>query len=164
MFWLGALAVLLVHPIHETVSEVEWNAKTKRVEVALRISVLDEQWLERSLQSKADRKTWALGYLKAKYRFFPAPPVKRTRVTPNRSANERVHWVGRKEDGSHVWWFFEYEPHDQEMPKSIEQRMFFERDQGYINRVVVLGQTPRRALELTTKKPRDYLKSNEPRD
>ena len=41
----------LLHPVHETVAEVEWNADTNRIEVALRLDALDEQWLAKKIAS-----------------------------------------------------------------------------------------------------------------
>ena len=36
---------LLVHPVHETIAEIEWNDETKRLEVALRLDAIDDQWI-----------------------------------------------------------------------------------------------------------------------
>ncbi len=48
------LIALLLHPVHETISEVEWNPVTRRLEVALRLDVMDAQWLGKRV-SRAER-------------------------------------------------------------------------------------------------------------
>ncbi len=34
-----------MHPVHETVTEVQWNFKTHRMEVAVRLAAEDERWI-----------------------------------------------------------------------------------------------------------------------
>ncbi len=138
--FLPVLIATLLHPMHETVAEVQWNPKTHRVEVALRLSVLDQQWIQRNhTGAKGDKtdeiKTWAIGYLS---KTFAVDPGKSKPVKP-----PIYHWVGRKEEGAHVWWFFEIEPASKRPPKVLSQRMFFEREQGYVNRVLILAPSPR---------------------
>lgn len=145
--WAWLLTAVLLHPVHETISEVEWNGETRRLEVALRLHVLDEQRLQRRY---ADPETpyaqWAPAYLKKTYRIDPPR-------RPGQTRNATYHWVGRKPEGSHVWWFFEVEPKDGAMPEKLEQRMFFEHDKRYIHRVVVLGGEQRQALRLNVREP-----------
>ncbi|MGB7347403.1 MAG: DUF6702 family protein [Pirellulaceae bacterium] len=152
------LFATLLHPVHETVSEVQWNAETHRVEVALRMSVLDEQWVMQNHGNKDDDvKTWATKYLS---RTFVVDPPK------DKDAKQATyHWVGRKDEGAHVWWFFEIESATKKKPLELSQRMFFERDQGYANRVLLLGTpvakngqqknvtVPRRSITLTIQQP-----------
>ena len=69
MFAVLTFAALL-HPVHETVSELEWNAKTGRLEVALRLDALDEQWLREQTDGRAsDVAGWVLPYLRQKFRI-----------------------------------------------------------------------------------------------
>ncbi len=142
------LAVMLLHPIHETVAEIEWNPKTARLEVALRMSVLDEQWIERKYESDKPA-VWAVDYLRRHVRVGPDTRI----AKPADQPTAKYHWVGREQRGSHVWWFFEIEPQDSTPPTVIEQRMLFDRDESYANRVVVLGQDVRQAVTLTLRKP-----------
>lgn len=163
-------AAVLMHPVHETVSEIEWNAESKRMEIAIRMSVLDEQWIQKRLDSTHSVDKWATNYLESTYRFDPIAPPKRSaeKAKPKTPTAERtrpekmrpthkLHWVGREEEGSHVWWYVEIEPLDQKKPRFLEQRMFFERNQSYTNRVVLLGQVPRKAMTLTIQKPKVKL-------
>ncbi len=150
---LGLLFTLLLHPVHETVSEIEWNPTTGRLEVALRMSILDEQWIEQQMKTTAAVKTWAPLYLASRFRIAShgrddADPKKRAAT---------YHWVGREEQGSHVWWYFEIQPAQKARPKVISQRMLLERNEGYVNRVVVLGDKTRRAVTLTVTNPQADL-------
>jgi hypothetical protein len=169
------LVATLLHPMHETVAEVQWNPETHRLEVALRLSVLDQQWIQRNhTESKAagdadakgndasEIKVWAVRYLT---RTFQVDPGKSKPVNP-----PTYRWVGRKEEGAHVWWFFEIQPASKQPPKVLSQRMLFEREQGYVNRVLILGPSaqkkdrtrkdatvPRRSVTLTIQRPTTNL-------
>lgn len=147
----GLLLAVLLHPVHETVAEIEWNSKTGRLEVALRLSVLDEQWIERQAGSKGSVQVWATKYLESRFR-----------IDPNAGKDEKkksatYHWVGRQQQGSHVWWYFEIEPREQKRPSVISQKMLFDRNEGYVNGVVVLTKKTRRAVTLTASKPQAKL-------
>ncbi len=144
---LGLLLALLLHPVHETVAEVEWNSQSARLEVALRLSVLDQQWIGRQASNQSDVADWATQYLKRRFRIEPAA------ASSEEHKQASYHWVGREYRGSHVWWYFEIEPKNKKPPSTIVQRVLFERNDGYVNRVVVLGQNTRRALRLTKSNP-----------
>ncbi|MCG8649232.1 MAG: hypothetical protein MI861_05335, partial [Pirellulales bacterium] len=104
------LTTILLHPVHETVAEVEWNQQSKRLEVALRLDVLDEQWLARKYGPRKDVASWALKYLRGRFRVGDRQAAE---VNPDQPADKpdpaRYHWVGRDQQGSHVWWYFEIE-------------------------------------------------------
>ncbi|QDV41538.1 hypothetical protein Enr13x_13810 [Stieleria neptunia] len=156
-FW----SALLMHPVHETVCELEWNAETRRVEVALRIDVLDEQWMARTIQADtADDDTadddWRANYLRSKLFFDPqigrgeraetgprkpGPPESGpVKPKPDKLRGRPIRWVGRKPDGGHVWWFFEVVCEDGRPPTSIQTRLLFDRHVDYQHRIVVLGK------------------------
>ena len=159
------LTLLLVHPIHETLAEVEWNPNTGRVEVSLLLDGLDEEWIARHHGRESNQDDWRLQYLRDRFRFSLQPPAAArtdrevdTEVgadaLDNREARQRppastYHWVGRKQEGSHVWWFFEVVIGDRQQPRWITQQTLFERDERYVNRVVILGSKPRRTLAMT---------------
>ena len=54
-------------------------------------------------------------------------------------------------------WYFEIEPENRKMPVWIQQRMLFEREEGFTNRILILGQVPRRSLTLTIGRPKARL-------
>ena len=163
-------STLLMHPVHETVCEIEWNAESRRVEVALRIDVLDEQWMARSIQADGgDDDDWQGEYLRSKLFFDPQvgqdERAKSEAAEPGPAASEPVklsgrpiRWVGRKLDGGHVWWFFEVVCNDGRPPTSIQTRLLFDRQRDYQHRIVVLGKPvaddgKRVSILLTEQKP-----------
>ena len=143
------LIAMLLHPVHETVSEVEWNPKTLRMEVALRMSLLDEQWVESSSAKNPKTSAWATEYLRKRFVIDPPSEPGDQR---KRSAN-RYHWIGRQEIGSHVWWYFEIEPITKTRPLKISQQVLLERDESYVNRVVLLEGKSRTAIVLSAARP-----------
>ena len=149
---------LLLHPVHETECEVEWNAKTKRVEVAMRLDILDEQWIAKRL-SKKSSKDWQADVVRTQLWFDPRPDEKRESGLTGRP----ISWVGREEKGSHVWWYFEVVCEDGRPPNSVQTRLLFDRHQDYRHRIIVLGRTvstdgKRPVVVLTNEKPKATLK------
>lgn len=150
--YLSLLYLMLVHPVHETVAEIEWNPKTHKMEVALRLDILDEQWLAKQV-SKANSETaknWRLDYLQQRFRV--TSPAKN-----GRPLTSSYHWIGRQQKGPHVWWFFEIEPTNKNKPDWIQQRMLEEREPNYTHRVLILGSPGKRSLNLTTRKNKARL-------
>ncbi len=146
---LSLLYLMLVHPVHETVAEIEWNPKTHRMEVALRLDILDEQWLAKQ-HSKATKepdatKNWRLNYLEQKFRVTEP-------TTAEHPLTSSYHWIGREQKGPHAWWYFEIEPTNKTKPAWIQQRMLEEREPNYTHRVLILGDPGKRSLNLTPRK------------
>lgn len=141
---------MLLHPVHETTSEVEWNAESRRIEVALRLDVLDEQWLRRQSSGKAGQSDWIVRYLRQKYRIAELP--KR-----GEEDSTRYHWIGREVEGSHVWWYFEIEPIDGTRPEWIDVRVLQNRETNYTHQILLLGQKPHRSMTLSMDRPRKQL-------
>ena len=148
--YFSLLCLLLVHPVHETVAEIEWNPKSHRVEVALRLDILDEQWLaQQETQIKAG-KNWRLKYVEQKFRVTKAGDG-------NQPLTSSYHWVGRQQKGPHVWWFFEIEPRSGRCPKILEHRILFEKESNQANRVILLGTQPTQTRIHTTRNPRQTI-------
>ena len=157
------LFVLMMHPVHETVTELEWNVDSRRVEVAIRLDPLDEQWLAKTSGGTVGQSDWAIKYLAKHFQVdeqkqFVSERMENSKVDKPRHS---YRWIGRKSEGAHVWWYFEIEPRNRKRPIWIRQDMLFERDDRYANRVVVLGTSPRRAITLTATKPIERLDRNE---
>lgn len=137
---------VLMHPVHETLCEVEWNSEERCVEVAMRVDVLDEQWMKKKwLESKRpdpsgghEASNWRIDLLRQQFLFDPttgpAPDTKRT--------GRPLRWVGRKSEGAHVWWFFEVVCRDGRPPESAESTLLLDRHPDYQHHIVVLGNPP----------------------
>ncbi len=126
--------VLLLHPVHQTVSEMEWNPQTRCVEVALRLDVLDEQWIDRQAEDRT-RQGWQADYLRSRWSFGSGD----VSAAKTRWAGKPIRWVGRKQVGGYVWWFFEVVCDDGEPPTSVRTRLLFDREPGYDHRIVLLN-------------------------
>jgi hypothetical protein len=148
---LALTLAALLHPVHETVSEIEWNPKTGRLEVALRLDTLDEQWVREQMKGEEDEfAKWAIPYLRQKFRISELPKRPQDDHT-------RYRWIGRDEEGSHVWWYFEIQPEQSQRPSWIDVRLLLERERNYTNRILILDQVPRRSLTLTIQRPKAKL-------
>jgi hypothetical protein len=144
------LTAVLMHPVHETLAEVEWNDQTGRLEVALRLHSLDEQWLRKQNSRKRTDRVWTTEYVQRNFRVTPLPKKRELDLA-------KYTWIGRQQDGAHVWWYFEIECPDKAKPKWIEQRTLFERQDNYTNRVLIMNEKPKRSMSLTRKRPRGSL-------
>jgi hypothetical protein len=152
MMFAFLLVSLVMHPVHETVAEVEWNSDQGRLEVALRIDAIDEQWLKRrhASQHRGDG-AWQTAYLRQRFRISELP-------AEGEPDEAKYRWIGRDEDRGHVWWFFEIEPPGRKPPSWIEQRVLLEKEDNQVNRVLLLGRVPKQTLILTMQQPRASLK------
>lgn len=176
LLWpVGFVAFAMLHPVHETVAEVEWNDETRRMEVALRLDVLDEQWIRRHHAEPDEDEgdaAWRLRYLRDRFRFLDpwaesrgndlavvaegsSQPVARN--TDRQRPLMRYRWVGREQQAGHVWWFFEVQPESGRRPMGIEQRMLFDRDDRYTHRVLLLGTEPPVTRVVTPDRPQSRL-------
>ncbi len=140
------LFTTLLHPVHETVTEVQWNADAQVLEVAVRLDVLDEQWIQRRDAGQRSHRLWAIEYLKEHVVLDPVLNPDRPDATAPRPS---YRWVGREQEGSHVWWYFEIAPADRLSPRRIQQTMLFESSEQFTNRVLVIGNEGTFALNLT---------------
>jgi hypothetical protein len=123
---------MLLHPTQETLCELQWNPETERIEIAFRLALGDEERLLkeaeatlkklRASRSGSESKTGddassvAGGESVSKlnphqlafgrHMTFANDDACVPGSTVTNAANYR--WVGRREEGIHVWWFAEY--------------------------------------------------------
>ncbi|MCC9599416.1 hypothetical protein LOC67_02505 [Stieleria sp. JC731] len=135
-------SVLLLHPVHETYSEIEWNQDSRCCEVAMRIHVLDEQWMRRSIEADID-SGWELDYLR-KHVVYDRSEAKTAELTSSdgkpRYTGKPIRWVGRKVEGAYAWWFYEVDCKDGRPPKTVFSNLLFDRESNYHHQFVLLGQ------------------------
>lgn len=113
---LFAVFLLMMHPVRETLAEIQCNDQTNRLEVALRLSVEDERELlgvrfESLVSDEVRLREAVLDTLCSRMRFGSRNLVETQRLseTQRRELRSRYHWVGRETEGAHVWWYFEFE-------------------------------------------------------
>ncbi|MFG0264263.1 MAG: hypothetical protein ACF8AM_03815 [Rhodopirellula sp. JB055] len=123
---------MLLHPTQETLCELQWNPETERIEIAFRLALGDEERLLkeaeatlkklRAKRSNSDSKSAvdsssvdgdesAIEFSPHQLAFgrhmtFANDDACVPESTVVNAANYR--WVGRREEGIHVWWFAEY--------------------------------------------------------
>tara|TARA_A100001391_G_C5048396_1_gene272748 strand:+ start:957 stop:1517 length:561 start_codon:yes stop_codon:yes gene_type:complete len=107
------MSVTLLHPAQESLAELRFNEKTQQVEVALRVSIADEQQLLRSVSKSSvedlvtepeELQNAALTVLRKRLRFGTQSEVTAAKQSPEIA--HAYHWVGRQSEGGHVWWYF----------------------------------------------------------
>ncbi len=171
-----ACAVFLLHPVHETVTEVEWNSVTKRLEVAIRLDADDERWIREKVGADADAEVseWAVGYLRKRFRVAelaqpklaqpkpaqpkPAQPKLAEPAKADKSADPTTyHWIGRDREGAYAWWYFEIEAEGGGRPEWVDVKVLYDREPDFLHRVLVLGKTPPLAINVTGDKTRVEL-------
>lgn len=164
MLAIGSMlsSLLLMHPAQETFAEMQLNADTGRVEVSLRLSSLDEQTWLRSVGKQPNPE---LAVLVQTLRWGSQAELSdwaddaKTRVT----LRERYRWIGRQDEGAHVWWYFEYVPRANQPPTHVRCRFFDQTDQEAVmhahrhapavHRFNVISQDGIKSVTTTTKSP-----------
>lgn len=166
------LLTMVMHPVHETICEVQWNAEERCVEVAMRLNNLDEQWIQRTFQSRLSAKhtatkptaakqtaakqtndQWRERYLASHLAFHPAEFDQHSKPSNNAwlKAGIPIKWVGREEEGAHVWWYFEAIPSNGKPPRSIQTRMLFGREPDFQHRVTLMQPPQQSNLDAKAK-------------
>ncbi|TWU49707.1 DUF6702 family protein [Rubripirellula reticaptiva] len=157
MAFLSLILALLVHPVHETVTEVQWNPQTRRMEVAVRLDIEDEQWIKTKVGGGDQTPIWAIRYLQKRVRITNPPEPKSSPESKVAKDSATYHWIGRDRDGAHVWWYFEIQPTDGKRPEWIDCRLLFDREPDFLHRLLLLNHTPPRAMNLTATRSRVRL-------
>ncbi|OYP36101.1 DUF6702 family protein [Rhodopirellula sp. MGV] len=129
-------SVLLMHPVHETYSEIEWNEASSCCEVAMRIHGLDEQWMRRELKAEIGSQ-WQPDYL-SKHVVFDRTETEGADGKRGFSGKP-IRWIGRKIEGPNVWWFFEVECKGGVPPQTVYDDLLFDREDNYHHRFTILG-------------------------
>ncbi|MEM6471980.1 MAG: hypothetical protein AAF802_20640 [Planctomycetota bacterium] len=162
-------AAVLTHPFHATSAEMQWNEQTRCVEVAWRLDMLDERWLKKQAErrSGADELNddWPIGVLRRRIWFDPKPRKAVGNSVSSSAASgayesKPLRWVGQKEEGAYVWWFFEVVCEEAVPPQGVLTTMLFDRDHSYQHRFVILNdelEEAKRAFDLTKREPRSAI-------
>lgn len=51
------IAAFILHPVHETIAEIEWNNESQRLEVAVRLDAIDDQWIRREFKKPESKQS-----------------------------------------------------------------------------------------------------------
>lgn len=136
MLWISLLLLSTfspsapsMHPFHVTVAEMEYNPRSKCLEIALRVWPED---LEKALSMQSGKKidldthqkidTLIFDYLKKKIQI-QAPDRKNCKLT----------WVGKELEIKQAWLYFEVETGKEPVDFFYSNRMFLELQDDQIN-------------------------------
>jgi hypothetical protein len=163
------------HPFHVSTAEVEFNAKTKRLEVGLKCQAAD---LERALRLVAGKKIdieddsqvdeLVTRYVTENFYLAVAPKLAKPE-TPNQASDkplsreivleipdapkESIIFIGKEFETKWIWIYFELQPPIGEEPIVLVNRVLFEVNSGQINTCLIRQDGKRHALKSTASKP-----------
>ena len=149
MIALASISVADAHPSHVSIAQAEFNPKTKKLEIALRVHAVD---LERAIQA-SNKKRVNLDKSKASAKVVAAYVAKTFLVTPAKGKQKEIEWVGMELQIKYAWLYFEVP-----LPEGIEgtkfsNRMFFEHLPNQANTINFKSAKKRTSIISTKAKP-----------
>lgn len=151
---LALSAAAQAHPFHVTMTEAEWNPKTKSLEVSMRVNPLD---VERVLRAKwkrnvelvaDDKKMDAAVFEYLQKQLVLATPDKK-RLKPK--------WVGMEVKVNRAWLYFEYPMKAPPKLLRVEHRVFHELESDQVNTLMLKVDGRRMTRHFTRFKNRHEL-------
>lgn len=105
------------HPFHSSFAEMEYNPETKRLEVALRLYIVDCETALTKLNGKpieindeASRDKLLSKYLASKFRIEPTVVAKPKLREKTESGKTGINYLGSEFEKAYVWVYFELTP------------------------------------------------------
>lgn len=141
-----------LHPFHVSIAEMEFDAETKKLEVALRVWPID---LEKVLRLKSKEavdldKTENIDELIAAY-------LQESFLVQKEDSDPiKIEWVGKEIDAKHAWLYFEI-PVDGPMDLLISNRVCFEAEPDQENTILFRHDSKRLSLRFTHDHPQAKL-------
>jgi hypothetical protein len=163
------------HPFHVSTAEVEFNAKTKRLEIGLKCQSTD---LERALRLMAGRKMdiendpqvdeLVTRYITENF-YLAVAPADAKAESLNKASDkplsgdvvlsvpdapkEPIKLIGKEFETKWIWIYFELQPPQSEDRLVLVNRILFEVNAGQINTCLIRQDGQRHALKSTANKP-----------
>ena len=139
--------ILAMHPYHVSFAEVEWNSKTGNFEVALcvwpgdlekAISAMKGRSVDLDHEDEDDLDKSCCGYVANRFRIVgeggkPAP----------------IRWVGAQIGLKQAWLYFEVAGDKRPGSWTIENRVFFELNDGQLNQIQIKMRDERKRVSST---------------
>ena len=168
------------HPFHVSTAEVEFNAKTGRLEIGLKCQTTD---LERALRLMAGKKVdiendpqideMLIRYVTENFYLSVAPAkasidaksssdsAAASDKSPSTDAESQlpeppkdpIKLIGKEFETKWIWIYFELQPPAGEEPLVLVNRVLFEVNTGQINTALIRHNGKRHALKSTANKP-----------
>ena len=153
----GAGNALWAHPFHVSLAEVEWNARSGKLEVAVRVDPFD---LERVLQQRAGRlihlEKETEAQLDVLLRDWVADVFRiegRAAARGGRRVVARLEWVGHEQTPRFVWLYFELEFPCDVQAFEVTQAMFLDGVSQQVNTVTLRVGRWTGAVNCTAQRP-----------
>ncbi|MCM2369393.1 DUF6702 family protein [Aporhodopirellula aestuarii] len=115
--FLCLVSGMLMHPAAESLAEMQWNTATDRLEIALRLRITDEQQFIRSVTEESvdslleDGEAFGDAAISVLERRLGFGNLRELNTRQDAAKlQSKYHWVGRRSEGGHAWWFFEVTP------------------------------------------------------
>lgn len=155
-------SVAFAHPFHTSIAETEWNAETKRLEIALRVSPED---LETALSKQSENKVrledsagvddLIVAYLNE--HFMLCKPT---------SGDEEpqpleLKWTGKEISTKAAWLFFEIEAPDGVEGLEFTNRLLLDEGDSQINTVVLRDGKRKTTLRFDKKHTSEVIEFGE---
>lgn len=151
--WLGLMlspGLAAAHPFHTSTAEAEWNAETKRLEVAMRVSGED---LEAALNSKSKERV-QLEDGDAADEAIQAY-LKESFVIRKSTEDEplELYWVGKEVTPKAVWLYFEVGAPEGVAGHELTNRLLLDVEATQINTLVLKLDGRKVSLRCDRKRP-----------
>ncbi len=178
---LGSLAIFAesaaAHPFHISTAEMEWDAKTNRIQVSLKLQAADfESALSQLAGKRINIDKGSLDELITTYLdrhfFLAGQPDAKTQPAENRPSGHtrsQAHFLGLQLKGTWLMLYFELElPANRDVPTdnattdtgwTLSNTVLFETTEGQINTIAVRHSNQRTALKMTRQEPSAEFKS-----
>lgn len=133
---LAAPFSVLVHPVHASLSEVQWNSETKALEVSLRLSPDDARWITKNAKLKLAEGTQRPTELKDVAKAYIAQRLRfRTTADADSNPKESFRWIGDEVSRGYEWWYFEIKLATDQPPESVQCSILLDREKNYVHRM-----------------------------
>jgi hypothetical protein len=126
------------HPFHVSIAEAEWNAESKRLEVAMRVAPED---LEAALTNRAETKVrleetedvdkQITDYLNDHF------TLRKPETEDEEAKPLELHWIGKEVTTKSAWLYFEIDAPDGVAGLELTNRVFVNEEETQINTVVI---------------------------
>ena len=146
-------ATAAAHPFHASIAEAEWNAKSGRLEVSLRVTPND---LERAIRQRTKERV-QLEDSKSADRLIQDYLREVMRVEGQGGRKHKLVWVGKEVSVKEAWLHFEIEMPHGPHGALISNRVLFDVQKEQINTINVRWKDQRKSLRFTRQKPQQRL-------
>lgn len=152
VLWLLCTTVAHAHPFHTSLTELEYSAQNKTIEIAIKLTIVDLETELSSLLAKnivmdgnPENDALILDYIQSHFRLTPVHSI----GIEQAGDHAILQWVGKQLEISHMWVYLTASV-DEAKQVTLDNRLLLKNASEQINTVVVLNDGKREAHHLTT--------------